>query len=60
MGEIVEAALVAEKPVAKFWELVTANAAAQKPRPCPHGKVWLIGEQSCMCSDDKAEYDRGN
>lgn len=26
-----------------------ANTSAEKPRPCPHGKVWLTGTQVCVC-----------
>lgn len=25
------------------------TTSAPKPRPCPHGRVWLVGEQTCLC-----------
>lgn len=25
------------------------TVSVDKPRPCPHGIVWLVGNQICMC-----------
>jgi hypothetical protein len=59
LADAVEAALLAPdgEVVATFKRMVAASA--EKPRPCPHGRVWLVGDQVCMCRADSAGTDNG-
>jgi hypothetical protein len=37
-----------------LWLARQVATTAEKPRPCPHGNVWLIGGQVCMCATDNS------
>lgn len=33
------------------WLSAQISVTTEKPRPCPHGKVWLVGGQICACTE---------